>query len=77
MEGLFVKVKIDEVVVGDYNYDSIIVKLNNKTTEIVFNKEDNVNQYKGKNVELIETEGIYEIRSLEATSTTLKKKNNE
>ena len=36
------KVKIEKVNIGLYEYDSIIAKIDNKKTEIVFKKEDKV-----------------------------------
>ena len=56
------KVKVEKVVVGIYEYDSIFVKIDNKLTEIVFRKEDKVSQYEGKEVELIDANGIYKVK---------------
>ena len=56
------KVKVDKVVVGIYEYDSIVVKIDGKDTEIVFRKEDKVSQYEGKEVELIDANGIYKVK---------------
>ena len=57
------KVKVEKVVVGIYEYDSIFVKIDGKNTEIVFRKEDKVSQYKGKEVELVNDNGVYKIKS--------------
>ena len=65
------KVKVEKVVVGVYEYDSILVKIDGKDTEIVFKKEDKVSQYEGKEVELINEKGIYIIKPV-TTSTTKK-----
>ena len=56
------KVKVEKVVVGVYEYDSIFVKIDNKLTEIVFRKEDKISQYEGKEVELINDKGLYKIK---------------
>ena len=56
------KVKVEKVVVGVYDYDSIFAKIDNKLTEIVFRKEDKVSQYEGKEVELVNEKGIYKIK---------------
>lgn len=60
------KVKVEKVVVGVYEYDSIFVKIDGKLTEIVFRKEDKVSQYEGKEIELICDKGVYEIKPVVA-----------
>lgn len=65
------KVKVEKVNIGIYDYDSIVVNINNKKTEIVFNKSDNVSQYDGKEVELVKEKNLYKIKSV-ITSTTRK-----
>lgn len=56
------KVKVEKVVEGIYEYDSILVKINGKDTEIVFRKEDDVLQYEGKEIELVDEKGVYKIK---------------
>lgn len=56
------KVKVEKVAVGTYEYDSIFVKINGKDTEIVFRKEDDVLQYEGKEIELVDEKGVYKIK---------------
>ena len=56
------KVKVEKIVVGVYEYDSIFVKIDNKETEIVFRKEDKVSQYEGKEIELVNDKGVYKIK---------------
>ena len=56
------KVKVEKVVVGIYEYDSIFVKIDNKLTEFVFKKEDKVSQYEGKEIELVNDKGVYKIK---------------
>ena len=56
------KVKVEEVAIGLYDYDSIFVKIDNKLTEIVFKKEDKVSQYEGKEIELVNDKGVYKIK---------------
>lgn len=65
------KVKIEKVTVGNYEYDSILVTLEGKKTEIVFKKNANLAQYEGKEIELTNEKGVYQIKP--ATSTTTKK----
>ena len=65
------KVKVEKVVNGIYEYDSIIVKINGKDTEIVFRKEEKVLQYEGKEVELVNSNGIFKIKPV--VTTKLKK----
>ena len=45
------KTKIEKVNIGIYEYDSIVVNIDNKKTEVVFNKTENVSQYEGKEIE--------------------------
>lgn len=56
------KTKIKDVIVGVYEYDSVIVDIDGKTTEIVFDKKDNISQYNGKEVELAYNKGVYTIK---------------
>ena len=56
------KTNIKDIIIGIYEYDSIIVDIDGKTTEIVFNKKDNISQYKGKDVDLVCEKGSYRIR---------------
>ena len=56
------KLKVEKVVVGVYEYDSIFVKIDNKLTEFVFKKEDKVSQYEGKEIELVNDKGVYKIK---------------
>ena len=56
------KVKVEKVTVGIYEYDSILVKIDDKDTEIAFNKEDKISQYEGKEIELINDKGVYKIK---------------
>lgn len=56
------KVKVEKVVVGVYEYDSIFVKIDGKITEIVFRKEDKVFQYEDKEIELVCEKGVYKIK---------------
>lgn len=65
------KVKVEKVNIGIYDYDSIVVNIENKKTEIVFSKKDNVSQYEGKEVELVTENNLYKIKSV--TTPTTKK----
>lgn len=67
------KVKVEKANVGIYDYDSIVVNIENKKTEIVFKKEDKVSQYEGKEVELVNEKGVYKIKPV----TISAKKNND
>lgn len=58
------KTKIEKVNIGIYGYDSIVVNIEGKKTEIVFRKEDKVSQYEGKEVELVNEKGVYEIKPI-------------
>lgn len=66
------KVKVEKVINGKYEYDSIITKIDNQTTEIVFSKKDNVSQYEGKEVELVKDNNMYSIKSI--SNSTVKEK---
>ena len=66
------KAKVEKVNVGTYDYDSIVVNIENKKTEIVFSKKDNVSQYEGKEVELVTENNLYKIKSV---TTSVTKKN--
>ena len=61
------KVKVEKVINGIYEYDSIIVKIDGKETEIVFKKEDKVSQHEGKEVELVDNNGVFKIKSVVET----------
>lgn len=65
------KVKIEKVIIGNYGYDSIITNINNKRIEIIFEKKDNISQYDGKDVDLVNENGIYKIKPI--TNSTNKK----
>lgn len=67
------KTKIEKVNIGIYEYDSIVVNIEDKKTEIVFRKEDKVSQYEGKEVELVNEKGVYKIKPI----TISAKKNND
>lgn len=62
------KTKIEKVNIGIYGYDSIVVNIEGKKTEIVFRKEDKVSQYEGKEVELVKEKGVYEIKPITAST---------
>ena len=66
------KVKVEKANVGIYDYDSIVVNIENKKTEIVFSKKDNVSQYEGKEIELVTENNLYKIKTV---ITSAKKKN--
>ena len=66
------KVKVEKANVGIYDYDSIVVNIEGKKTEIVFRKEDKVSQYEGKEIELVTENNLYKIKSV---ITSEKKKN--
>ena len=63
------KVKIEKVNIGLYEYDSIVVNIENKKTEIVFKKDDKVFQYEGKEIELVKEKGVYKIKPIIASIT--------
>lgn len=56
------KVKVEKVAIGLYDYDSIFVKIDGKGTEIVFDKSEKVSQYEGKEIELVDDKGVYKIK---------------
>ena len=66
------KVKVEKANVGIYDYDSIVVNIENKKTEIIFSKKDNVSQYEGKEIELVTENNLYKIKTV---ITSAKKKN--
>lgn len=55
------KVKVEKVTIGKFDYDSILVMADHLPLEIVFKKSDNVARYDGKVVELTVENGIYKI----------------
>ncbi len=61
------KTKIEKVNIGIYDYDSIVAEIDGKKTEIVFNKKENVAQYEGKEVDLVNDKGVYKIKPLAFT----------
>ena len=61
------KAKVEKVVVGVYEYDSIFVKIDGEDKEIVFNKSEKVSQYEGKEIELVNDKGIYKIKPVVAS----------
>lgn len=66
------KAKVEKVNIGVYDYDSIVINIENKKTEIVFSKKDNVSQYEGKEVELVKENNMYSIKSI--SNSTVKEK---
>lgn len=56
------KVKVKDVIIGAYEYDSIVVDIDGKTTEIVFDKKENLSQYMGKDVDLVYEKGVFKIK---------------
>ena len=60
-------VKVKKVIVGIYDYDSIIVKIDNKDVEIVFRKEAEVSKYEGKEIELVNDNGVFKIKPIIAS----------
>lgn len=62
------KVKVEKVIVGNYEYDSILVTLESKKTEIVFKKDANLVQYEGKEIELTNEKGVYQIKPVASTA---------
>lgn len=59
------KVKIVNIIIGDYDYDSMVVKLNGVKTEICFNKRYNISKYKGKEIFLTYDKGHYSITPID------------
>ena len=60
------KVKVEKVIAGIYDYDSILVKIDGKDTEIAFRKEDKISQYEGKEIDLTNDKGVYKIKPVSA-----------
>jgi hypothetical protein len=58
------KVKIENIVIGNFDVDSITVNINNVETQICFSKDIDVSKYNGKDVELIKKDGIYTITDI-------------
>lgn len=58
------RTKVKDVIIGAYEYDSILTDIDGKQIEIVFNKKENVSQYKGKEIELAEDKGFYKIKPI-------------
>lgn len=56
------KVKVEKVAIGLYDYDSIFVKIEGKDTEVVFGKSEKVSQYEGKEIELVNDKGVFKIK---------------
>lgn len=62
-----VKVKVINATVGIYDCDSITVILDNKKTEICFDKKDKITQYEGKEIYLSQDKGIFIVTPVEYT----------
>lgn len=58
------KVKIKDISVGKFDVDSILVTMDGIDTQICFNKDQCVEKYIGKDVELEEIKGIYTITEI-------------
>lgn len=56
-----IKTKVESVIIGDYDVDSITVKINNRLIEICFPKSEKVEKYEGKDIHLSQIDGIYKI----------------
>ena len=58
------KVKVNSVVIGNYDVDSILTVLNGIETQICFTKDINVGKYAETEIELIKKDGIYTIADI-------------
>lgn len=58
------KVKVENVAIGNYEVDSISVVVNGVETQICFPKDKNVGKYIGTEIELIKKDGIYTITEI-------------
>lgn len=56
-----IKTKVQEINIGKYDVDSIVVNVDNQIIEICFNKNENIAGYLGKEIVLIEKQGLYSI----------------
>jgi len=56
------KLKVKDVIIGNYGYDSIKVVIDKKEIEICFPKSCDLLQYKGGYVELVDEDGCYKIK---------------
>ena len=59
------KVKVININIGNFDYDSISVELDGIITEICFEKKDKVSQYDGKEIYLSKNKGVYVITPIE------------
>lgn len=58
------KAKVENVTVGNFEFDSIEVTLGEVKTQICFEKSLSVAKYIGKEVELVKKDGIYSITEI-------------
>lgn len=58
------KAKVESVVIGNYDVDSILTVVNGKETQICFTKDINVSKYTGSEIELIIKDGTYTITDI-------------
>ena len=56
-----IKTKVQEINIGKYDVDSIVVNVDNQIIEICFNKNENIAEYLDKEIVLIEKQGLYSI----------------
>lgn len=64
MNEIKVKVTNDNVIVGGttFNCDCLVIKKDNKSLQICFNKKDNISQYIGEDVLVEQNDGVYSIK---------------
>jgi hypothetical protein len=58
------KVKVEDVVVGNFDVDSITVTIKDVITQICFPKNINIAKYNGTEIELTIKDGIYAITEI-------------
>lgn len=56
-----IKTKVISSDIGNFEVDSITVNLDNNITSICFDKNENITQYDGHNIYLINNDGIYTV----------------
>ena len=56
------RAKIKDVQIGRYGCDTAFCEIGKETIQICFNKCKNIAQYAGKDIFLVEENGIYELK---------------
>lgn len=68
-----IKAKVISSEIGKFDVDSITIKLEDKITSICFDKSKNIAQFDGRDIYLINNNGVYNIELFVEEKQVIKK----